>query len=103
MDTIYPGVDVSRDAVADFCRKWGITEFALFGSAARRELRPHSDIDVMVVFAADAARSLYDFVDMQDELRAIFGRDVDLVERRSIRNPFRRHNIMRDLAVVYAA
>ncbi len=100
---ICPSIDVSRERVASFCRKWQIAEFALFGSAARGELRPDSDIDVLVTFAPNARRSLYDFVDMHDELRDIFHRDVDIVERGSIRNPFRRHNIMRDLTVVYAA
>ena len=100
---VYPGLDVPREVIARFCEKWRIAEFALFGSAARGELRPDSDIDVMVTFAPDAHWSLYDFVDMHDELRDIFHRDVDIVERGSIRNPFRRRSIMRDLTVVYAA
>ena len=103
MRTIYPGIDVPREAIADFCKRWKIAEFALFGSAARRELRPDSDIDVMVTFASDNAWSLWDVVDMKAELAQIFGRDVDIVERGAIRNPYRHDHIMRDLAIVYAA
>jgi predicted nucleotidyltransferase len=94
---------VPEEAIAEFCRKWQITELALFGSAARGEIRPDSDIDVMVTFGPETRWSLGDFVDMQEDLQTMFGRDVDLVEKGSIHNPFRRRSIMRDLTVVYAA
>jgi uncharacterized protein len=101
--SILSSFNVPETAIAEFCRTWRVTEFALFGSVARGDARPDSDVDVMVGFAPESGRSLGDFVDMQDELRSLFGRDVDLVEKGSIRNPFRRRRIMRDLTVVYAA
>ena len=66
-------------------------------------MRPDSDIDVMVTFASDARISLYDLVDVHDELAAIFGRDVDVVEKAAVVNPYRRRSIERDLTVLYAA
>ena len=94
---------MSDQAIAEFCHRWKIGELALFGFAARGELRPDSDIDVMVAFAPDARWSLFDLGGMQQELRDLFGRDVDLVEKGTIRNPFRRRSILRDLTVIYAA
>ncbi len=94
---------VRADALGAFCRSHGIVELAVFGSGARGELRPDSDIDVMARFLPSAHWDLYDFVAMRDELAAIFGRDVDLVEAGTIQNPYRRRNIERDLTVVYAA
>jgi hypothetical protein len=103
MDTIHPGLDVSRETLAHFCQKWQIIEFALFGSAARGELRPDSDIDVMVQFAPEARHGLYELVDIEAELQAMFGREVDVLTTKEIRNPFRRRSIMRDMTVLYAA
>ena len=59
-------------------------EFSLFGSILRADFRSDSDVDVLVTFAPDARVSLFDLVDMQDELKDVFGRDVDLVEKEAI-------------------
>jgi predicted nucleotidyltransferase len=91
------------DQIAAFCQKWKITELAVFGSVLRDDFRPESDVDVLVSFTDDAHWSLYDWVDMQEELKGMFGRDVDLVEKKSLHNPFRRHAILTTKQVIYAA
>ncbi len=94
-----------QDQIADFCRRWQIAEFALFGSALRDDFRPDSDIDVLVTFAPEADWSLLDHVTMQDELEIIFGRKVDLLSRRGVersRNYLRRQAILESAEVVYA-
>ena len=98
-----PRIPIDHQRIAEFCRKWRITEFALFGSVLRDDFGPDSDVDVLVTFAADAPWSLLDVVSMIDELRTVFGRHVDLVEKGAIRNPFRRHSILTTKEVVYAA
>ena len=77
-------IPIDREKIAEFCRRWKITEFALFGSVLRDDFRPDSDVDVLVTFAPDARYSLFDLVHMQDELKQIFGREVDLVERKAV-------------------
>jgi hypothetical protein len=99
----FHGIDISRDRLAEFCRKWKVTELALFGSILRDDFGPDSDIDVLVTFQPQAAWSLWDLVDMRDELQELFGRDVDLIEKEALRNPFRRHEILKNYRVVYAA
>ena len=99
-------IELPKDTIADFCRRWKISEFALFGSALRDDFRPDSDIDVLVTFASDAAWSLLDHARMQDELRAILKRNVDLISRRGIelsQNPIRRKAILESAKVIYAA
>ena len=96
-------IQIPQDKIAEFCRKWKITEFALFGSVLRGDFRPDSDVDVLVSFTDDARWSLFDLVDMQDELSAIFGRHVDIVEKKNLRNPFRRHSILTSKEVIYVA
>ena len=98
-----PRVAVPKEAIDAFCSKWSITELALFGSVLRDDFRQDSDIDVLVTFADGTHWSGYDVVDMIEELKAIFGRDVDFVEKPAIRNPFRRQEILRTAQVVYAA
>jgi len=95
--------DVNADALAEYCRRWKIRELAIFGSAARGEMRADSDVDVMVEFAAGELWDLLDLVEMQLDLERIVGRPIDLVEKGTIRNPFRLESIKRDLTVVYAA
>jgi hypothetical protein len=86
-----------------FCRRWRITELSVFGSVARGETRPDSDVDVLVRFAPDAPWSAFDLVTMQDELSQIWGRPVDLVEAEGLRNPFRRAAILNQRTILYAA
>jgi hypothetical protein len=92
-----------KNVIEDFCLKWKVTEMSLFGSVISKNFRPDSDIDVLVSFKDNAGWSLFDFVDMIDELKAIFGRKVDLVEKDSLKNPFRRQSILSANEVIYAA
>ncbi len=94
-------IDLAR--VAELCRRRGIRELALFGSVLRDDFRPDSDVDMLVVFEDQSCVSLLDLVAIRDELALIVGRDVDLVEKASLRNPFRRREILRTAEMVYAA
>jgi uncharacterized protein len=92
--------------IADFCRRWQITEFALFGSVLRDDFRPDSDVDVLVTFAPDAQHRLVDLLDMEDELKQLFGRPVDLVERVLVEkseNYLRRKHILNSAESIYVA
>ena len=98
-------IHIEQKKIAEFCRRWKIVEFALFGSALRDDFRADSDIDVLVTFSDDAQWTLLDYVDMQDELKDLFGRDVDLISRRGIersRNYLRRRAILDSAEVIYA-
>jgi len=96
-------VDIPRSEIEAFCRKWKIRELSLFGSVLREDFRPDSDIDVLVSFEPDAPWDLFHLVEMRDELIALFGRDVDLVEKEGLRNPFRRRSILDTREAIYAA
>jgi len=96
-------ISVDRERIAEFCRKWRVKEFSIFGSALRDDFGPDSDVDVLVVFEDDAEWDLFDHIHAEDELRLIFGRDVDLVEKGALRNPFRRRNVLNNREVIHAA
>lgn len=96
------GIEIEKEKIAAFCRRWKITEFSLFGSVLREDFSPDSDVDVLVTFAEGDHWSLFDLVEMEDELKAMFGRDVDFVEKKALHNPFRRYHIIRNREVIYA-
>lgn len=99
-------IDIPYDAIADFCRRWQITELALFGSVLRGDFRPESDVDVLVTFAPDAPWTLLDHVQMKDELAELMDRRVDLISRRAVersQNWIRRREILGTAQTFYVA
>ena len=96
-------IDIAEERITEFCRRWRVKELAIFGSALGDDFRPDSDVDVLVILADDAKWSLFDRMDAEEELKKIFGREVDLVEKQAIRNPFRRHHILKHHEVIYAS
>jgi hypothetical protein len=96
-------IPIDRACIEEFCRRWRVKELAIFGSALRNDFGPQSDVDVLVELQPDHGLSLYDRVDMIEELKAIFGRKVDLVAKGGLRNPCRRREILRTAQVVYGS
>jgi hypothetical protein len=99
-------IPVDREQVAAFCRRWRITELDLFGSVLREDFSPASDVDVLVTFAPEARWGLFDLCRMEDELREIFRRKVDLVERRAVEeseNYIRRRHVLSQMEPIYVA
>lgn len=99
-------IEIPRKAVADFCRRWRVTEMSLFGSVLRDDFRPDSDIDVLVRFAPEVRHSVFDLIRMEKESAELFGRKVDLVDRGVVEaspNYIRRRHILESAEVVYAA
>jgi len=98
-----PQVQLDREALASFCRKWRIRELSLFGSALREDFGPESDLDFLVSFEPGSPLDIDALLDMKEELEARFGRPVDLVEKEALRNPWRKYEILRTSEVIYAA
>jgi uncharacterized protein len=74
----------------------------LFGSVLRSDFRPDSDIDVLVTFSPEFSLSWDDRMGMQEEVEALLGRKVDLVSKKYLKNPYRRHEILSTHQVIYA-
>lgn len=92
------------DEITQFCHRWKIQELAVFGSVLRADFGAESDIDVIVTFDDDADWSLLDHIRMQQELQAIFRRDVDLVTKRAVersQNWLRRKEILSTASVIF--
>jgi len=53
-------INIPKEKITDFCRRWQVKELAIFGSALGDDFRPDSDVDVLVVFQDDAQWDLFD-------------------------------------------
>ena len=96
-------VKVDRVALTEFCRRWRVRELSVFGSVLRDDFGPDSDVDFLASFEPDVPWDLWDLVTMRDELSVLTGREVDLVTRESLRNPYRRQEILATREVIHAA
>ena len=97
---------ISEDALTEFCQRWNIQELALFGSILREDFGASSDVDVLVAFGNNAQWGLLEHVQMENELRQLLGREVDLVSKRAIeqsQNWIRREEILDSARTVYCA
>jgi len=93
-------------AITDFCRRWQIVEFALFGSVLREDFAAESDVDVLVRYAPGTTHSLRDYLTMHDELERLLGRRVDIVNRESLErsaNYIRRRAVLDAARTIYVA
>jgi len=98
-------ISLPSDKIASFCRRWKALELAIFGSALREDFSPESDLDFLISFAPDADWGLLEHMQMQQELRDLLQRNVDLVSRRAIeqsQNWIRRKEILTTAQVLFS-
>ena len=88
--------------LANLCRRYQVRELSVFGSAARGEMRPDSDIDLLVEFLADAQVDLVDFAGLMLDLSRLLGRKVDLVSKNGLK-PLIRDTVLEEARLLYAA
>ena len=99
-------IALPKDAIAEFCARWKIEELYLFGSVLRKDFCLNSDVDMMVTFSPSARWSLFDLVEMKEELEKACLRKVDLVTKASIqesKNWIRRQEILDTARLFYVS
>jgi uncharacterized protein len=94
-------ITINRDRLAEICERYSVQELALFGSVLRDDFRADSDVDLLVSFKPGTRMSLFRFVELQEELEALFGRKVDLVSKRGLK-PVIRDEVLASSHVMYA-
>ncbi len=94
-------IEVSKDEIAEFCRRHRIRRLSLFGSVLREDFGPQSDVDVLVVFAPGHVVG-FDILDIEEELSRLFGgHKVDIVSEKYL-NPRLRERVLASAEVQYA-
>lgn len=94
-------VEVDEARLADLCRQYQVRELSLFGSAARGEMRPDSDIDLLVEFLPTAEVGLVEHAGLMLDLERLLGRKVDLVSKNGLK-PRIRQGVLTDAQLIYA-
>jgi predicted nucleotidyltransferase len=95
-------IEVEQEAIERLCQKYQVQELALFGSALRDDFQATSDVDVLVEYKPGTKRTLFDFVELQEELEDLLGRKVDLVEKACI-HPVIADEVISTRRVIYVA
>ena len=95
-------VEVDETKLAGLCQLYQVRELSLFGSAARGEMPPDSDIDLLVEFLPDAQVDLVDYAGLMLDLSRLLGRKVDLVSKNGLK-PLIRNSVLEEARLVYAA
>lgn len=94
--------EVDGIKLAELCRKYRVKELLLFGSAARDEMKPGSDVDVLVEFLPNAGVDLVDYAGLMLELSTVVGRRVDLVSKKGLKSVI-RDSVLAEARLLYAA
>ena len=100
--TMATGIDLPESAIADICRRHQVKELFLFGSAVRGELRPDSDLDLLVDFPPGARPGLLGVSAMMREFTALLGRRVDLAVKPALKRLI-RPGVLAEARLIYAA
>jgi predicted nucleotidyltransferase len=93
-------IEFDRQQLADICRRHDVAQVRIFGSASRGEAGPDSDIDLLVDFAAP--KGFFELIRFEDELKAFFGRPVDVVTEPGL-SPYLREPILTSASVIFDA
>jgi uncharacterized protein len=95
-------IQVEEAKLIELCGRYAVRELSLFGSAVRGEMRPDSDIDLLVEFLPEAEIDLVDYAGLMLELSALLGRKVDLVSKNGLK-PLIRSSVLGEARLLYAA
>lgn len=88
-------------ALAEVCRERGVRKLLLFGSRARGDARPDSDVDLIVDYDPASGMTMFEFMDLEEELARLFeGFKVDVISNRGI-SPHFKDSIFCSTRVLY--
>ncbi len=100
--TTHAAIEAHAGEIAQICRDHRVKELSLFGSAARGEMGPDSDFDLLVDFLPDAHPGLLSVAAMARKLTALLGRRVDLAIKPALK-PRIRPAVLAEARRIYAA
>jgi predicted nucleotidyltransferase len=97
------GISFNYNDIVLLCKKYSINELSIFGSSVRGDFTENSDIDILVSFNKDSEITLFDIMDLEKDFSQLLKREVDIVEKESLKNPIRKNRILSTREIIYAA
>jgi len=97
------GIFLNFNEVIKLCKKYYIIELSIFGSSLRDDFTQNSDVDILVSFDQNSKISLFDIMELENEFSKLLNREVDIVEKESLKNPIRKNKILSTREIIYAA
>jgi len=97
------GIFLNFDDVIVICKKYHITELSIFGSSLREDFNKNSDVDFLVSFEANSNITLFNIIELENEFSKLLNKEVDIVEKESLKNPIRKNRILSTREIIYAA
>jgi predicted nucleotidyltransferase len=97
-------IEANRDALGELCVRFHVGRLGIFGSAATGDLRKDSDLDFLVEFRRVGSMTPADqYFGLLGALEELFGREIDLLTERSLRNPYFIRSVEKTRQLLYAA
>ena len=107
MDTIEKlrknGIFLNYNDVIYLCQKYHVKELSIFGSSLRDDFSQESDVDILVSFDNLYTMSLFDIMNLEADFSKLVKREVEIVEKDSLKNPIRKNKILSSREIIYAA
>ena len=95
-------IDSHIKNIVSLCERYKVNKLFVFGSVLTDRFNDESDIDLVVDFKKDEVEDYFDnYFDFKYSLQDLFGREVDLVEEQSIRNPYFRKSVDSTKQLIY--
>ena len=95
-------VDKNIESLRNLCTMYNVEKMYLFGSALNANFNKESDIDFLVKFKRIELSDYFDnYIDFKEKLENLFGREVDLVEEQTLRNPILINSINKSKELIY--
>lgn len=95
-------ISYNTDHLSNLCAIYNVEKMYLFGSVLNTNFNESSDIDVLVKFREIELAGYFDnYINFKEKLAALFGREVDLLEEQTLRNPILIKSINNSKELVY--
>ncbi|MDG3583778.1 nucleotidyltransferase family protein [Galbibacter pacificus] len=90
------------DNIKKLCASYHVEKMYLFGSVLNADFNTKSDIDFLVKFKPiDLAQYFDNYIDFKENLKKLLGREIDLIEEQTLKNPILINSINRNKELIY--
>ncbi|RYM35687.1 nucleotidyltransferase domain-containing protein [Brumimicrobium glaciale] len=95
-------IEKNKEHLKNLCDKYHVERLYLFGSALNSSFNAKSDIDFLVKFKAIELSGYFEnFINFKENLKKLYGREIDLVEEQTLKNPILINSIDKNKKLIY--